>query len=58
MYLIDAADFEPISSVHGEAFHDIRPANTTVIVAALLDPRWKVEIEVEAIIPKERSPMR
>ncbi len=58
MYLIDAADFEVISSVHGEAFHDIRPANTTVIVAALLDPRWKVEIEVEAIIPKERSPMR
>jgi enamine deaminase RidA (YjgF/YER057c/UK114 family) len=58
MYLVDAADFEPISLVHGEVFHDIRPANTTVVVAALLDPRWKVEIEVEAIIPKERSPMR
>ena len=57
IYLVDAADFEPISHVHGEVFHDIRPANTTVVVAALLDPRWKCEIEVEAIIPTERSPM-
>lgn len=50
VYLIDAADFAPVSSVHGEIFGDVRPANTTVVVAALLDPRWKVEIEVEAII--------
>ncbi|HKY15933.1 MAG TPA: RidA family protein [Microthrixaceae bacterium] len=57
VYLVDADDFELISHVHGEVFHDIRPANTTVVVAALLDPRWKCEIEVEAIIPKERSPM-
>jgi enamine deaminase RidA (YjgF/YER057c/UK114 family) len=58
MYLVEAADFEAISHVHGEAFHDIRPANTTVVVKELLDPRWKVEIEVEAIIAKERSPMQ
>ena len=57
IYLVDSADFEPISTVHGETFHDIRPANTTVVVKELLDPRWKVEIEAEAIIPKERSPM-
>ncbi len=50
VYLIDAADFAPISGVHGEVFGDIRPANTTVVVAALLDARWKVEIEVEAIL--------
>src|SRR5262245_56444484 len=35
IYLIDADDFGPISLVHGEVFHDIRPANTTVVVAAL-----------------------
>jgi len=50
VYLIDAADFAPISGVHGEVFSDVRPANTTVVVAALLDARWKVEIEAEAIV--------
>ena len=50
VYLIDAADFAPISMVHGEIFNDVRPANTTVVVAALLDPKWKVEIEDEAVI--------
>src|SRR5215207_8272697 len=55
MYLVDAADFAPISLVHGEVFGDVRPANTTVVVAALLDHQWKVEIEVEAVIDRERS---
>jgi enamine deaminase RidA (YjgF/YER057c/UK114 family) len=50
IYLVDAADFTPISEVHGEVFRDIRPANTTLVVAALLNPAWKVEIEVEAVI--------
>ena len=49
VFLVDAADFTPISEVHGEIFHDIRPANTTLVVAALLNDAWKVEIEVEAI---------
>ncbi|MSO87563.1 MAG: RidA family protein [Acidimicrobiia bacterium] len=50
VFLVDAADFDPISAVHGQVFGDVRPANTTVVVAALLDPRWKVEIEVDAIV--------
>ncbi len=50
IYLVDAADFEAVSRVHGEAFGDVRPANTTVVVAALLDPAWKVEIEAEAVL--------
>lgn len=49
IYLVDAEDFTAISEAHGEVFRDIRPANTTVVVAALLNPAWKVEIEVEAI---------
>ena len=53
VYLVDAADFAPISGVHGEIFGDVRPANTTVVVAALLDPHWKVEIEVEAVLTSE-----
>ena len=55
IYLVSADDFEPIASVHGEVFHDIRPANTTVIVAGLLDHRWKVEIEVEAVVVGDRE---
>lgn len=54
IYLIDAADFTPISEVHGEIFRDIRPANTTLVVAALLNPAWKVEVEVEAILAVDR----
>ncbi len=49
LYLVDATDFEAISGVHGEVFGAIRPANTTVVVAALLNEAWKVEIEVEAM---------
>ncbi|MGH9272691.1 MAG: RidA family protein [Ilumatobacteraceae bacterium] len=49
VYLVDAADFDAVAAVHGELFRDVRPVNTTVVVARLLDPRWKVEIEVDAI---------
>ena len=47
-YLADPGAFEGYARAHGEAFSEVRPANTTV-VAALLDPRWLVEIEVEAV---------
>jgi enamine deaminase RidA (YjgF/YER057c/UK114 family) len=50
MFLTAAADADAVSSVHGEIFSQIRPAATMVVVAALLDPRWKIEIEVDALI--------
>ena len=50
VYLTPAADFEALGRAHGEAFGVIRPANTTVVVAALIDPRWLIEIEAEAVI--------
>jgi enamine deaminase RidA (YjgF/YER057c/UK114 family) len=50
VYLVDASDFDAIGRVHGELFAEVRPANTTVVVKALLNPAWKVEIEVEAIV--------
>jgi enamine deaminase RidA (YjgF/YER057c/UK114 family) len=56
IYLVDAADFTAISAVHGEIFRDVRPANTTLVVAALLNEAWKVEIEVEAICELDRAP--
>ena len=51
MYLVDAADAAVIGSVHGSVFGDVRPASTMIVVAGLLDPRWKVEVEVEAVVP-------
>jgi enamine deaminase RidA (YjgF/YER057c/UK114 family) len=50
VYLTPEADFDGFGRAHGEVFRDIRPANTTVVVAALVDPRWHVEIEVDAIV--------
>ena len=50
MYLTSAADADAVGRVHGEVFGQVRPAATMVVVASLLDPRWKVEIEAEAIV--------
>jgi enamine deaminase RidA (YjgF/YER057c/UK114 family) len=49
-FLVDIADAGPVGTVHGEVFGEIRPASTMVAVAALLDPRWRVEIEAEALL--------
>jgi enamine deaminase RidA (YjgF/YER057c/UK114 family) len=50
MYLTDARDAEAVGRAHAAVFSDTRPASTMVVVAALLDPRWKVEIEAEALV--------
>ena len=50
MFLTSASDADAVGTVHGEVFGDIRPASTMVVVSELLDPRWKVEIEAEAIL--------
>jgi enamine deaminase RidA (YjgF/YER057c/UK114 family) len=50
IYIVDAADFDAVAAVHGRHMSDVRPVTTGVVVAALLDPRWKVEIEVDAVV--------
>jgi enamine deaminase RidA (YjgF/YER057c/UK114 family) len=50
LYLTRAEDIDEVGRAHGEAFGEIRPATTGIVVSALFDPRWLVEIEVEAII--------
>ena len=56
VYLTDIADFEAVGRVHGEAFGDIRPANTTLQIAGLPNPDWLVEIEVDAVVPETSVP--
>jgi enamine deaminase RidA (YjgF/YER057c/UK114 family) len=50
VYLVRTSDFEEVGRAHGEAFSEIRPANTTLTVTELVDPRWRVEIEAEAVV--------
>jgi enamine deaminase RidA (YjgF/YER057c/UK114 family) len=49
IYVTDASLIDEVGRAHGEAFTTARPA-TTGIVTQLLDPRWLVEIEAEAVI--------
>jgi enamine deaminase RidA (YjgF/YER057c/UK114 family) len=50
MFIVDPADWEEVARAHWEVFGEIRPASTAV-VANLLDPRWKVELEADAVLP-------
>ena len=54
MYLTHAEDWEAVGRVHGEFFGNVRPAATMVVVATLLNPAWRIEIEMDAIIPGEK----
>ena len=49
VYLTRAEDWPEVGRAHGEVFHDVRLAST-MVVTSLLDPRWLVEIEADAIV--------
>lgn len=51
LYLTHVEDWETVGRVHGEYFRNIRPAATMVVVAKLLNPAWRVEIEMDAVVP-------
>ena len=50
MFLTDAADADAVGRVHRRVMADALPAATMVVVAGLLRPEWKVELEAEAIV--------
>ena len=52
MYLTHVEDWEAVGRVHGEFFANIRPAATMVVVAKLLNPSWRIEIEMDVVIPE------
>lgn len=50
MFITDAALRDVIGAAHGEVFSEIRPASTMVVVGGLLDARWFIEMELEAVL--------
>lgn len=50
MFITDAGIADAVGQAHGEIFGEIRPAATMVVVKGLLDPRWLVEMELEAVL--------
>ncbi len=51
MFLTHVEDWEAVGCVHGEFFAQTRPAATMIVVAKLLNPAWRIEIEMDAAIP-------
>ena len=51
IYLTHTEDWEEVARIHGKLFGEIRPAATIVVVAQLLNPTWRLEIEVDAVLP-------
>jgi enamine deaminase RidA (YjgF/YER057c/UK114 family) len=51
MYITSVEYGDAVGAAHGERLGHVRPAATMVVVAGLLDPAWKVEIEAEAVLP-------
>lgn len=50
MFVTDISRWEDIAKAHHEVFKWTKPAATMVQVAALIDPRMLIEIEVDAVI--------
>ncbi|TML78523.1 MAG: RidA family protein [Actinobacteria bacterium] len=52
VYIVNPADWEAVGRAHGEVFGAHRPASAMLVIAGMLDPAWKVEIEADAILPE------
>ena len=53
MYITDSSVAEPVGEAHGEIFSEVRPAATMIVVDGLLDPRWVVEMELDAVLTSD-----
>ena len=50
MFITDAEHADAVGRAHRAVFGEIRPAATMVVIDGMLDPRWKVEIEADAVM--------
>ena len=53
MFVTDVSQWEQVAKAHGEVFAEIRPATTIVQVSRLIDADALIEIEADAIVPKD-----
>jgi enamine deaminase RidA (YjgF/YER057c/UK114 family) len=53
VFLVRAEDADDAARAHGEVFREVQPASTMVVAGGLLDPRWLVELEVDAVVSEE-----
>ena len=49
MFIAKVEDWQEVGRAHGEVFGSIRPA-ATMVIAQLLNPKWRVEIEADAVL--------
>jgi enamine deaminase RidA (YjgF/YER057c/UK114 family) len=53
-YLVAAEDWKEVGRAHGEVFDDVasdvHQASSMIVVTGFVDPRWKVEIEADAVL--------
>ena len=47
-FLTDVSYETAAARAHAERFGGVRPASTMLVAVALLDPRWLVEVELDA----------
>jgi enamine deaminase RidA (YjgF/YER057c/UK114 family) len=52
MYVRDIADAAAIGSAHKELFDAVRPAASMIGVSGFVDPRMRIEVEVDAYLPE------
>jgi enamine deaminase RidA (YjgF/YER057c/UK114 family) len=52
-YLVAAEDWRDVGRAHGEVFADVRPASAMIVVTGFIDPRWRVEIEADAVLAED-----
>jgi enamine deaminase RidA (YjgF/YER057c/UK114 family) len=50
VYITAAEHWEGVARAHGEVFGEIRPASAMLVISGLLDPRFLVEIEADALV--------
>ena len=50
MFVTDIKDADSVSAAFSRALKATRPTGTLVAISGLYDPRWKVEIEADAVI--------
>jgi len=49
-FIVAAEDWQEVGRAHGEVFSEVRPASAMIVVTGFIDPRWRVEIEADAIV--------